>query len=899
MNVDTLPTGTVTFLFTDIEGSTKLLQRLGETYTSVLADQRHILRTSFERWNGQEVDTQGDAFFVAFQRASDAVQATVDAQRSSFSHKWPDGEVVRIRMGLHTGQPQVAPTGYVGMDVHRAARIAHVAHGGQVLLSETTFALVRDDLPEGISSLNLGQHRLKDMGRPEQLYQLVIPDLLSDYPPLKSLDAHPNNLPIQPTPLVGRQAELTTIKDLIGKSEVRLLTLTGPGGTGKTRLALQLAAETLVEFPDGAYLILLDFLSEADLVAPTIARTLGVREVGQRSILDTLINDLQDKVILLLLDNFEQLVDAAPLIAELLAGISKLRVIITSRQPLHLRGEYEYPVPPLAIPDITDGEYMEHILQNPAVALFTQRAQTVKPTFQITSGNAKTVIEICRILDGLPLAIELAAARIKLLSPEALLKRLVDSDRVSTFKLLSGGKRDAPDRHQTLMSTMNCSYQLLEPEEARLFRWLGVFSGGFELPAAEAIVQPETNSLEYTENNSKLDLFDGLALLTDKSLLRLEESGTSEPRFTMLGTIREFALEQLKVNHEVENLRFRHASYYTNLAREAEKHLEKPDQADWLDRLENENANLRSVLRWSIETKKVQLGLELGVSLSLYWLMRGFLTEGREWFDGLLGITDVDINLQLYARALERAGFMARYQGDYTHATRLTSQGLDIWRQLDDQKGIADSLTNLGFVTLHQGDYEQAIKLYREALFINRMLSNDQGIADALSHLALIAYYRGDYQQAQSMDQESLEIWEVLGDQQGIAWAKHKLGNDLLLQDKLHKAQELFKDSLKISTEIGYKWGIAYSLEGLASCAALGNQAKRAIILASGADRLRHNIGMPLSEASLGIYNETLQPARQIMSEEEIKHLSVRASLMDLDQVCRLALENYSFEEVI
>src|SRR6266702_3325560 len=477
-----LPTGTVTLLFTDIEGSTLLLQQLGERYASVLYECRDLLLTAFSGHHGHEVDTQGDAFFVAFARASDAILAALAAQHALTTHPWPEGVAVRVRMGLHTGEPSVVAEGYIGLDVHHAARIMSAAHGGQVLLSQTTRDLVEHDLPDGVSLLDLGEHHLKDLQRPSHLYQLVIVGLPADFPPLKTLDSRPNNLPVQLTPLIGREKEVSAVQNLLQREDVRLMTLTGSGGTGKTRLGLQVAAELSDLFADGVYFVNLAPLSDPTLVVSTIAQTLDLKETGEQLLLDRLKGYLRDKQILVLLDNFEQVVSAALQVADLLAASPKLKVIVTSREVLHVRGEQEFPVPPMAVPDPAHLPDMVALAQYEALALFIQRAQAVKPDFQVTPANARDIAEICVQLDGLPLAIELAAARIKLLPPKALLARL--SERLA---VLTSGPHDAPARQQTLRNTIAWSYNLLEAQEQRLFRRLSVFVGGCTLEAIETV----------------------------------------------------------------------------------------------------------------------------------------------------------------------------------------------------------------------------------------------------------------------------------------------------------------------------------------------------------------------------------------------------------------------------
>src|SRR5947209_11331792 len=468
-----LPMGTVTFLFSDIEGSTRLLQHLGERYPNVLEEYRSLVRTAFHACSGHEVDTQGDGFFVAFARASEAIGAAVEMQRTLASHAWPEDVLVRVRMGLHTGEPQRASDGYVGLDVHQAARIMSAGHGGQILLSQSTRELLEQELPSEVSLRDLGVHRLNDLQRPTRLYQVVIADLPADFPPLRTLDAHANNLPIQPTPFIGREQEVQECLHLLRRDEVRLLTLTGPGGIGKTRLALQVAAELSEVFPDGLYFVNLAPLRNPGFVVPTIAQALDLKELAEHPLLDLVKAFLREKQLLLLLDNFEQVVSAALQVAELLAACPQLNVLVTSRMVLHVQAEQEFAIPPLCLPDPRQLPEVVALAQYDALALFIQRAQAARPEFQLSHANARAIAEICRHLDGLPLAIELAAARIKLLPPQALLARL--TPRLS---VLNSGARDVPERQQSLRHTIEWSYQLLDAEQQRLFRRLTVFAGG-------------------------------------------------------------------------------------------------------------------------------------------------------------------------------------------------------------------------------------------------------------------------------------------------------------------------------------------------------------------------------------------------------------------------------------
>ena len=545
-----LPTGTVTFLFTDIEGSTRLLQSLGEGYSDVLSQHHRLLREAVEGAGGVPIGTEGDSLFAAFDSPVAAVAAAVGAQRALAGADWPAGVSVRVRMGLHTGEGVVRDGTYVGLDVHRAARIAAVGHGGQVLLSDSTRALAEQSLPAGVVLRDLGRHRLKDLAQPEHIYDTVIEGLASEFPALRSLEAAPNNLPTQLTSFVGRAREVAEARRLLATT--RLLTLTGPGGTGKTRLSLQVAAESIEDFPDGVFFVPLGPIEDAELVAPAIVSALGLHENPNEPPSARLIEYLRDRHLLLILDNFEQVLPAAGLVGDLLKGSPKVSVVVTSRATLHLYGEREYAVPPLGLPGSGADLDPATISQYEAVALFIQRAGAVRPDFQITAANAPAVAEICSRLDGLPLAIELAAARVKLLPPQALLARLGKS-----LETLEAGSMDLPARQRTLRGAIAWSHDLLDDaahQALRLLlhlrRWGRSGGGGIDL------------------RRCVVDVLSGLAGLVDQSLVRQEEVD-GEPRFVMLTTIREFAMERLVESGLAEDMARRHAAFCLGLAERA------------------------------------------------------------------------------------------------------------------------------------------------------------------------------------------------------------------------------------------------------------------------------------------------------------------------------------------
>ncbi|MCA1706916.1 MAG: adenylate/guanylate cyclase domain-containing protein, partial [Actinobacteria bacterium] len=552
-----LPEGIVTFVFTDIEGSTRLLHTLGDRYREALEQHRTILRAAFTSHAGVEVDTQGDAFFVAFSTPREALQAAIRGQRALAEHPWPQGGELHVRMGIHTGTPEVTEEGYVGSDVHLGARICAAAWGGQILVSSTTAAHVSSALDD-VTLRSLGAHALKDIDERVELYQVVASGLRADFPPPRAPGSHPTNLPARLPPLIGRDSELAALIELLTTDDVSLVTLTGPGGTGKTRLALATGTELLSSFPHGVFFVDLSATTDASLVVPQIAQSLSLRETAGRSLKDTLSDHLADKEILLIVDNLEQVIDAATDIAILFTSAPGIKVLVTSREALRVAGEKEAPVPPLSLP--SSSEPLEEVVASPAVRLFVARAKNIRPDFQLTPGDASIVAEVCRRLDGLPLAIELAAARVKVLSLPALNDRLAQG-----LKVLTSGRRDATVRQRTLRGAIAWSYDLLSEDEQTLFRRLGVFAGGWSLDAVEQVCD---------RGDLCLDVLDGLASLIDKSLVRAVEG--DDGRFSMLETIRSFAAETLEESGDRDDIRRAHAEFFRALVGRAEPHLIGP-----------------------------------------------------------------------------------------------------------------------------------------------------------------------------------------------------------------------------------------------------------------------------------------------------------------------------------
>jgi len=641
-------------------------------------------------------------------------------------------------------------------------------------------------------------------------------------------------LPQLPNGLIGRETVVAALRDLVGGDAVRLVTLTGPGGVGKTALALHLAAELRATFPDGVAFVPLASLADPGRILQTIADALGVGETADWPVLERLGASLRGKQLLLVLDNCEHLPDAAPALADLLGRCAPMKVLATSRAPLHIRGEREFPVSPLALPDPARLPLPAALAAVPAVALFRDRAVAVRPDFAVTPGNAAAVAEICIRLDGLPLAIELAAARIKLLTPQAILGRMGQ-----LLPLLIGGARDLPTRQRTLRDTIVWSHELLTGAERRLLRRAAVFAGGWTFEGLEVISE--------AAGASSLDLLDGMASLVDQSMVRQDEGGDGEPRFDMLQTIREFALERLRASGEDADVRDRHAAYLVGLAEVAASHLEGADQAIWLDRLAREDDNIRAALAWAYERKDADLGLRLVRALTVYWFVRGHLVEGYEQTIRFTGLPESAALPILRGDALNAAGFLAREYGDYERAYAASRESLALSHRLNDRKRAADALANLGYVALQQGKHGDAQDLFQRSLATNRELGNRQGIADSLSFLALTAFRSRNLDGARRMNEESLALWEALDDRQATVWARTRLAFVLLEQGAHAAAYSQLMMGLVTARELDFRPGFSWSLDGLAHLAARQDIPDLAGRLAAAASSVRAVAGIRLS----------------------------------------------------
>ena len=802
------PVGAVTFLFTDIEGSTRLWEREPERMKPALAAHDALTRGAVESHAGTVVKMTGDGVHAAFDHALDALAAIVELQQALANPDATHGIQLRVRCGLHAGVVERRDNDFFGTPVNRTARIMTAAHGGQVLLSQAVVDEVRDRLPAAVSLRDLGRVRLRDLSTPEHVYQVLHPQLRQEFPALRSLEATPNNLPQQATTFVGRDRELAELRRL--QAGTRLLTLTGSGGCGKTRLSLQLAADSLEQFPDGAWLVEFASLADPGLVPQTVATELGLKEVPGEPISLTLAEHLKDKRLLLLLDNCEHLLDGCAQLANaLLRKCAQVSIIASSREALGMGGEQSFRVPSLSIPDVDPAHTPDSVALFDAVQLFIDRAQLARPDFEINQQNAATLASICYRLDGIPLAIELAAARVRSMALEEINQRLDQR-----FSLLTGGPRTALPRQQTLRSLIDWSYDLLNATEQALFCRLALFSGGWTLEAAEQVCGGD--SVDIVEATLVLDL---LTSLTDKSLVLAEErSGTT--RYRLLETVRQYARDRLLDSGAAGTWRDRHLAYFLAVAKAAEPHLTGADQKAWLDRLETEHDNFRSALTWSSAAGSDSAsGLALAGALFQFWNVRGFFGEGYGVLSGLLAREPTAQAAETRAKAVHAAGVMAWRQGDYPVAWKLHEESLAIRRTLGDRNGIAASLNSLGALAYDENDYPAARAMYEESLAIRRELGDRWGIAVSLNNLGNVASDQNDYATARASYEASLAMMRELGDQRGIANALNNLGRLASRQRDYAAARALHEESLSIRRELGDRWGIASSLNNLGNVA--------------------------------------------------------------------------------
>jgi predicted ATPase/class 3 adenylate cyclase len=815
--MSTVPTGTVSFLFTDIEGSTRLWQLHPEAMKAALDRHHVLLQQAIEANGGYVFQIIGDAFCAAFHSGSESVAAALAAQRALTAERWGSAGPILVRMAVHTGTVDVRmgehKSGeYVsGLTLSHTARLLSAAYGGQILVSSATQAIVLDDLPPSVELCDLGWHRLRDLARAEHIFQVVAPDLPHAFPALKSLEGIPNNLPRQLTTFIGREREIAEVKRLL--AEAHLLTVTGTGGNGKTRLSLEVAAGLLDEYPGGVWLLELASVADPVLVPQILATTVGVREEAGRPLLSTLVDHLRPKRALLLFDNCEHLIDACARLADaLLHACPQVKIMASSRELLGLTGEVAFRIPALSMPNPQRVPSLERIMEYEAIRLFVDRAAAVKPGFMLTEDNVAAVAQICQRLDGIPLAIELAAARVRSLSVHQISAHLDER-----FRLLTGGSRTALARHQTLRGLIDWSYSLLSDAERTVLRRLSVFVGGWTLAAGEAV-----GAGHGVDRDQMVEL---LARLVDKSLVLMDEEGP-DGRYRLLETIRQYGLDKLAETTEAEVVRDRHRDFYVAFAEDAEGQLRGREQVAGLKRLEFDHDNLRTALRWSLDRGETEVALRLGSALWLFWDTHGYVREGREWVDDLLTRADAlpasaitpDIQ-RARAKLLDGAGRLRARWSEYAKACELDAQAIAVWRELGDQRGMAEALNNIGVGMRYLGDRARSQAAVEESLALFRGVSDKRGIAHALNNLAELARIDGDLTRARALFEESVPLFEAVEDGRGLSYALDNLGGILTAQGDYTRAETLYGRSLQLAEELGDKHAIATALRSLGGVA--------------------------------------------------------------------------------
>lgn len=895
--------GTYTFLFTDIEGSTSLERAIGrERYGELRDRHRAILREVWKANGGREQGTEGDSFFVVFDEPSGAIEAAVAAQRALLAEPWPDDGRIRVRMGINSGPAESTSEGLVGVSINRAARIAALAHGGQILVSGLTRDLQEDHPASAVGLRDLGEHRLKDLSAAVRIVQVVADGLATDFPALRSLDARPNNLPTQLTTFVGRDAELDEVAGLLATT--RLLTLTGPGGTGKTRLSLELAARASEGFPDGIYFVALEPIRDPMLVAPRIASVLGVAEGTARPIAESLADWLREKRLLLLLDNFEQVVAAAPIVADLLRAAPGIKAVVTSRAPLHISGEQEYPVPGLPVPpDPSQRSGLERLnlggqaraidpaalSHYAAVRLFIERAVAVRPGFTVTNENAPAVAAISARLHGMPLAIELAAARIKLLSPDAILVRLDHQ-----LDVLAAGARDLPPRQQTLRGAIAWSYDLLDASGKRLLDRLSVFASGCDLASAEAVCGPASDLGG--------DILDGLTDLADQSLVKVEATADGEPRFRLLDTIRAYAAEQLEANGDLERIRDQHRDWYVALVALAASELSGEEQRRWLDRLELEHDDIRAVLDRAVTAPDPATAIGVAFSMWRFWQKHGHLAEARRRLEAMAEATWSHEDPRLRAKLVEALGGTCWWQGDIPEMTRRYEEALSIWQSLGDEAELANAYYNAAFSLAVPSSSDEGsadsdpdrVGLHRFELARDTFhrIGDLRGEANAVWGIGNYHYFRNYPGNGAEHFRQTLPMFREVGDLTMEAWGLHMLGTALLREGDLEEARTHIEHAIRHFHGAGDASGLTLTFDDMSAVAVAAGDLPRAARLRGAARNLTTETGAGLARFVEDTFESGARPGvRSHMASDDLARYGAEGAAWTLDEAVAYALE--------
>jgi predicted ATPase len=875
-----LPSGTVTFLFTDIEGSTLLWERDREGMHDAVERHLALLRETVTARDGVLFKVIGDATQSAFATAGDALTAAVAAQGALLAGPWATAPgPLRVRMALHAGEAAPRDGDYLAAPLNRLSRLLATGYGGQILLTEVVERLVLGNLPDGISLRPLGAHRLRDLEAPEQVFQATAPGLPERFPPLRGIPSHPTNLVEPLTALIGRDEEVAALLRLLGTDGARLVTVTGPGGIGKTRLALEVAAEALDRYPDGVFVVDLAPLTDPALVVPTVAATLGAREVAGQRLLDTLTSVLAAKRLLLVLDNAEHVLGAAGELAELLAACPRLSMLSTSREPLHVRGERVFPLLPLELPPADHLPRVEELALVPAISLFVERATASHPEFALTGDNAVAVAAICRRLDGLPLAIELAAARVPMLPPAALLARLE-----KRLPLLTGGGGDLPVRQRTMRDAIAWSYDLLTGEEQALFRRLAIFVGGFTLAAAEAVTHSG-------EDRSMLDL---LGALVDQSLLRQMPGSDEEPRYHMLETVRELGLERLVSAEEEDEARKSHVGYFLRLSKTLARGGRSLGRRELLSPVAAERDNLRLALGWLDEQNEVESLSQLSAATYGLWLHWGLPGEGLHWVERALQRSDRKASVAR-EETLYAAAVLAIFQDDYARAGVFSAEELAIARELGDTFLIGQALTIAGFLASRQRDFQRAEALLHEA---RQLLS---GLGDSFVHavgdagialliLADMSLTQGHLDKAAARYEESLRDLQAIGYDWEMSDVKAGLGGVSYCRGELVRATALYTESLQLARDLGLTTLFASSLLGFAAIAAESGRAEQGARLLGAAEGSAASLGTSIFQRDLPIRDRALAALTVALGAERLEAARAEGRGLPIDQALAEAM---------
>ena len=874
------PRKNFTFLFTDIERSSELWELHPQAMGRALAQHDNLSRGVFEETGGHVFKTVGDAFCVAFPNTRDAVQAAVEAQRGLAAAAWEDTGPLRVRMAIHSGEAEQRDDDYFGPTLNRVARVLATGHGGQTLLSRIAAESARDYLPPDTSMRDLGEQRLKDLSQPERIFQLVIEDLPAEFPPLRSMEVLPNNLPAQVTSFIGRAREMAEIKRLLGMT--RLLTLTGPGGTGKTRLSLQASAELLDPFTHGVWLVELSTISDPALIAGAVINAVGIRVEANRPPLTTLIEALRSRNILLILDNCEHLiVGCAQLAAALLRACPKLKIIASSREPLNIEGETVLGILPLGISGFGRNDSpveIEQLADSDAVQLFVERAAAVRPDFRLTEQNAELVGRLCWRLDGVPLAIELAAARVKLVPLEQILTRLDDR-----FKLLTGGSRAALPRQQTLGALIDWSYDLLTEPERILFRRLSVFIVGRTLEMAEEVCSGEGIERE--------DVFELLCSLAEKSLLMVETGPSGETRYTMLESIFDYADAKLIEAGELDRYGRRHLDFFVKFAETAEPHLFSVDQKAWISRVSVEHPNLNLAMRFSLKSADTaELGLRIAAALIRFWEVRSYLTEGYALFMELLAAT-TDASPAIRAKATWGAGRLCWCQDRDLEALTHHRAAQDIYQSLGRKMEVGVIEAFLGLIQRNEGKNEVARMHFDRARVIGEELNSKAIRAVVTSGYSTLASAAGEWTEARKQKEQAIAEFAEMGDRWIVALITGGLGDICFTQKDYAAARRYIIESLTITRDLGNRWTVPYAIEGLGDICAEEGQAPKAVRLYGAAAAQRESLALGFSPTEQISYRAALDRLHQLVPKAQFDEEWKKGQALGFQAAIDLALK--------